>query len=192
MAVPSSLRIRAARSFWLNPFSLRAVAIASPKGHLGRWHRLSPHCALSNVSSRIAYRRRAGLVNTIDARASWYGHQPWVTQQATTPGCSILLASSCSCGRSRPDLRVSVSGGEIAGVASVIDADTIEIHGQRIRLHGIDAPEAGRPAWMQPAGNGAAASGLPWRSRISSAGAPSPVTSATSTATGGRQSLPRP
>ncbi len=31
---------------------------------------------------------------------------------------------------------------DAAGVASVIDGDTLEIHGQQIRFHGIDAPES--------------------------------------------------
>lgn len=35
------------------------------------------------------------------------------------------------------------AGSEIlTGVASVIDGDTLDIHGTRIRLHGIDAPES--------------------------------------------------
>ena len=35
-----------------------------------------------------------------------------------------------------------VAANDLVGVASVIDADTLEIRGPRIRLHGIDAPES--------------------------------------------------
>ncbi len=31
---------------------------------------------------------------------------------------------------------------DVAGTTRVIDGDTLEVHGQRIRLHGIDAPES--------------------------------------------------
>jgi endonuclease YncB( thermonuclease family) len=36
----------------------------------------------------------------------------------------------------------SFASDRVVGVASVIDGDTIAIHGIRIRLHGIDAPES--------------------------------------------------
>lgn len=38
----------------------------------------------------------------------------------------------------------ALSQNQIAGTASVVDGDTIEIHGERIRLSGIDAPESGQ------------------------------------------------
>ena len=58
----------------------------------------------------------------------------------------VLLASSSS---------FSEDGDGAVGRASVIDGDTIEIHGERIRIHGVDAPEAGQTCYK--------ADGTPWR-----------------------------
>lgn len=50
-----------------------------------------------------------------------------------TRGALLFLAFGLNAG--------SVSA-EFRGTASVIDGDTIELHGERVRLHGIDAPES--------------------------------------------------
>lgn len=46
------------------------------------------------------------------------------------------------------------SGAEIAGPATVVDGDTLTVAGSRIRLHGVDAPEASQVCTRD---------GLPWR-----------------------------
>lgn len=43
-----------------------------------------------------------------------------------------------------PACASETTGDDLRGGASVIDGDTIEIHGARIRLNGIDAPESGQ------------------------------------------------
>ena len=39
---------------------------------------------------------------------------------------------------------IPAQAGPLAGVATVVDGDTIKIDGQSIRLHGIDAPDTAR------------------------------------------------
>lgn len=54
----------------------------------------------------------------------------------------VLIASQASCE-------------SLIGTASVIDGDTLEIHGERIRLAGIDAPESGQNCYYP--------NGVAWR-----------------------------
>lgn len=37
---------------------------------------------------------------------------------------------------------------DVSGVAKVIDGDTIDVAGERVRLHGIDAPESRQSCWI--------------------------------------------
>jgi endonuclease YncB( thermonuclease family) len=47
----------------------------------------------------------------------------------------LLLAAACLCAS-------PAFADNLSGQASIIDGDTLEIHGTRIRLWGIDAPES--------------------------------------------------
>src|SRR5262245_12527542 len=80
---------------------------------------------------RRRQRLRAGLVGVIPA---------FVLALTLTGGSSVpRTAPAVEIVRGADPLATPPT---IAGRASVIDGDTLDLHGQRIRLHGIDAPEA--------------------------------------------------
>lgn len=79
-----------------------------------------------------------------------HGRKPRRTRMRVRPGAVIGLAFAFLIGLSAPWLHAQWTGpptraagvSELAGRASVVDGDTIEIGGERIRLHGIDALES--------------------------------------------------
>lgn len=62
----------------------------------------------------------------------------------------LLLAVSLGC--SDPDAADTTSPDEIAGRAEMVDGDTLNVGGQRIRLFGIDAPERSQACDDEPCG----------------------------------------
>ncbi len=63
--------------------------------------------------------------------------------EAAAPlGLAIALAAGA--GLAPKTARAEAPVSAVSGRASVIDADTLDIHGQRVRLNAIDAPESGQ------------------------------------------------
>ncbi|MBI1339134.1 thermonuclease family protein [bacterium] len=67
--------------------------------------------------------------------------QPWRLFGASLALSILIVALAAPRGDA---ILASTASDAIVGQASVIDADTIEIHGERVRLEGIDAPESGQ------------------------------------------------
>lgn len=69
-------------------------------------------------------------------------------RRRSAPWLPLALFALAAAGFVLPDLRLNIVaafggfGDEIVGRASVIDGDTLDINGTRIRLHGMDAPES--------------------------------------------------
>ncbi len=61
------------------------------------------------------------------------GIKTWIAASFAALGSALLAVATAE----------PVAEDSIAGTASVVDGDTIEIHGKRIRLNGFDTPERG-------------------------------------------------
>lgn len=59
-------------------------------------------------------------------------------------GAAALTAGLLCAGTAGPESHLDAGPAGIAGPARVVDGDTISVNGTRIRLQGIDAPEAGQ------------------------------------------------
>lgn len=106
----------------------------------------------SKKSSSRASRGRSGstslIVSTIVAAlaAAWYYFGEDLGLPMPTGASGPVAEAPRPAPASKPETPSAnpVPAGAISGTASVIDADTLDIASQRIRLVGVDAPESGQ------------------------------------------------
>ena len=87
---------------------------------------------------------------------------PTVLGQLDLGGARLNRLVGALAAGAAPNTRVPRRG-EVHGRARVVDGDTLEVGGRRVRLHGIDAPESGQQCadgWGKRYDCGARASGL--------------------------------
>ncbi len=95
--------------------------------------------------------RKPSRLNTWVSRLSWLS---WMTIAISVVVVAGIWFSAgyYSHHYPFPNQTAALEARSIQGVASVTDGDTIEIHGTRIRLHGIDAPESDQTC-LRPSGS---------------------------------------
>lgn len=110
-------------------------------------------------------RPRSGVRSRPASWQTWLGWpRRWIGRlmRTTVPILSVfllvaiaLVAGDLPGNGATPEREIGMQEDSITGRANVIDGDSLELHGQRIRLAGIDAPEAGQPCFR--------ADDKPWR-----------------------------
>jgi endonuclease YncB( thermonuclease family) len=81
------------------------------------------------------------------AAAGWFGFDKYLADYIDIPGIATSTEtasndSDAEAPAAKPAPASTPKGSEVTGTASVVDADTLDIHGERIRLVGVDAPES--------------------------------------------------
>jgi endonuclease YncB( thermonuclease family) len=108
----------------------------------------------SKTQPRSRKRARSGSTSLVVSILAAAGAGIWffLAEAGVVPGIEVGGVAIGGTNTSAPapgaepgaDPAPSASANAISGTASVIDADTIDIHGERVRLNGVDAPESGQ------------------------------------------------
>lgn len=104
----------------------------------------------SHPRRRAGKRSRSGAVFIAQAivaalaAAGWFGYDKYLNPEKAPAGQTEAKPAPSAKDEAGPKAESAsyTKGSEISGTASVVDADTLDIHGERIRLVGVDAPES--------------------------------------------------